>query len=364
MAQRSIDAFDAVGGRPAVEHVGIDLGRAESQISILTEAGELVGQRIRTERDRFIKVLGDRPRARILIEASTESEWVARCLEELGHEVIVADPNYAPMYAQRSRRVKTDRRDAEALAQACRLGAYRPAHRTSDHQRHIRALLGVRESLVRTRVRWIVLIRSLLRREGWRVRDGQTSSFSGRVGELELPRHLEEEIAPLLALLGSLNLQISAFDRRLVQIARSDEVVRRLMTVPGIGPVIAVCFVATLDRVDRFQGAHQVESYIGLVPREWSSSEIQRRGHITKAGNTRMRWLLVEAARCVMRGKKRPDTAALREWGDRIAQRRGRSIAAVAVARRLTGVLYAIWRDASVYDPEKLRTPSVAARAA
>ena len=121
-----------------MEHVGIDLGRAESQISILTEAGELVGQRIRTERDRFNSVFGERPRARILVEASTESEWVARCLEELGHEVIVADPNYAPMYAQRSRRVKTDRRDAEALAEACRLGAYRPAHRTSDHQRHIR----------------------------------------------------------------------------------------------------------------------------------------------------------------------------------------------------------------------------------
>jgi transposase len=94
------------------------------------------------------------------------------------------------------------------------------------------------------------------------------------------------------------------------------------------------------------------------------SSEIQRRGRITKAGNTRMRWLLVEAARCVMRGKKRPETAALREWGDRIAQRRGRSIAAVAVARRLAGVLYAIWRDESVYNPEKLRSPTGASQAA
>ena len=276
--------------------------------------------------------------------------------------MIVADPNYAPMYAQRSRHVKTDRRDAEALAQACRLGAYRPAHRTSDHQRHIRALLGVRESLVRTRVRWIVLIRSLLRREGYRVRDGQTSSFAERVGELELPPHLQEEIAPLLGLLGSLNVRISGFDRQLVRISQGDELIRRLMTVPGVGPVVAVCYVATLDGVDRFRGSHQVESYLGLVPREWSSSEIQRRGRITKAGNTRLRWLLVEAARCVMRGKKRPETEALREWGDRIAQRRGRSIATVAVARRLAGVLYAIWRDESVYNPEKLRSPIAAAR--
>src|SRR5215831_1248776 len=100
-----------------------------------------MGQRLRTERDRFIKVLGDRPRARILLEASTESEWVARCLEQLGHEVIVADPNFAPMYATRTRTIKTDRRDARALAEACRLGAYRPTHRLSDAQRHVRARL-------------------------------------------------------------------------------------------------------------------------------------------------------------------------------------------------------------------------------
>ena len=147
-----------------MEYIGIDVHKNQSQICILTQAGELVQMRIQTERSRFAAVLGERPRARILIEASTESEWVARCLEELGHEVIVADPNYAPMYAQRSRRVKTERRDAEALAMACGLGAYRPAQRTSDKQRQVRA---VREALVRSRVRWIGLIRALLRRPAW-----------------------------------------------------------------------------------------------------------------------------------------------------------------------------------------------------
>src|SRR5206468_2309368 len=115
--------------RPAMDHVGIDVHKQESQICILTEAGELIEQRIRTEPQRFAAVLGDRPRARILIEASTESEWVARCLESLGHEVVVADPNFAPMYATRTRKVKTDRRDARALAEACVLGAYHAAHR-------------------------------------------------------------------------------------------------------------------------------------------------------------------------------------------------------------------------------------------
>jgi transposase len=97
-----------------VDHIGIDLGKRESQIAILTEDGEVIDRRIRTERHRLGEVFGGRPKAKVLVEASTESEWVARCLEELGHEVIVADPNYAPMYAQRTRRVKTDRRDARA----------------------------------------------------------------------------------------------------------------------------------------------------------------------------------------------------------------------------------------------------------
>src|SRR5437867_8138207 len=125
-------------GGPAMTNGGIDLGRRMSQICILKQDGEVIEQRIKSERERFAAVFKAHPGARILIEAGTESEWVARGLEELGHEVIVADPNYAPMYGQRHRRVKTDRRDARALAEACRLGAYRPAHRTSEAQRHVR----------------------------------------------------------------------------------------------------------------------------------------------------------------------------------------------------------------------------------
>jgi transposase len=102
-----------------MDHIGIDVHKKESQICMLAEGGELIEQRIRTEPERFAAVLGERPRARIVIEASTDSEWVARCLEGLGHEVIVADLNFAPMYATRTRRVKTDRRDARALMDAC-----------------------------------------------------------------------------------------------------------------------------------------------------------------------------------------------------------------------------------------------------
>lgn len=128
------------------------------------------------------------------------------------------------------------------------------------------------------------------------------------------------------------------------------------MTMPEIGLVTAVAYVATLDGVERFLGAHQVEAYLGLVPREWSSSEVQRRGHVTKAGNSRMRWLLVEAAWRLATHKKRPETQALREWAERIARRRGQRVAMVALARKLSGILlYAMLRDGSAYDPAMLK---------
>jgi len=163
-----------------MDHIGIDVHKRESQIYILAEGGEVIERRIRTEPERFDAVLGTRPRARIVIEASTDSEWVARCLEALGHEVIVADPNFAPMYATRTRKVKTDRRDARALAEACLLGAYRPAHRLSDPQRHVRGRLVVRDALVRTRTRYISIVRALLRQHGYRVPSGSAEHFGFR----------------------------------------------------------------------------------------------------------------------------------------------------------------------------------------
>jgi transposase len=256
--------------------------------------------RIRTESQRFAEVLGGRPRVRILLEASTESEWVARCLEALGHEVVVGDPNFAPMYATRTRKVKTDRRDARALAEACLLGAYRPAHRLSDAQRHVRGRLAVREALVRTRTRYIALTRALLRRHGWRVPTGSAETFSRRVVALPLPGRLLSEVAPLLAVIRPINQQLAYSDGAIETVTRPDARVQR-RTVPSVGPVTAAAFVATIDDARRFRRAHEVEAYLGLVPRELSSGESQRRGRITKAGNRRMRWLLVQAAVSILR---------------------------------------------------------------
>jgi len=335
-----------------MEHIGIDVHKNQSQICILTPEGELIEKTIRTERGRFAAFLGDRAPSRVVIEAATESEWVARCVESLGHEVIVADPNFAPMYARRSRKVKTDRRDARALAEACRLGAYRSAHRASDEQRHVRGHLAVREALVRTRTKFICVVRSLLRREGLRVRSGGATTFVERLAELELPEHLRLEIAPLLELMSSLNPQIKQAGKGIREIVRQDPVVQRLCTVPGVGPVTATSFVATVDGFERFRGAHQVEAYLGLVPRELSSGEKQRRGRITKTGNGRTRSLLVEAAWTVMRSKD-PRVASLRAWADRLAARRGRRVAVVALARKLAGILYAMMRDGTEFKAQR-----------
>jgi len=343
-----------------MDHIGIDVHKNQSQVCIIKESGERIEQRILTDRVRFAEVFGGRPGTRILLEASTESEWVARCLEELGHEVIVADPNFAPMYATRSRRVKTDRRDAKALAEACQLGAYRPAHRTSDAQRLVRADLAVREALVRTRSRFISVVRSLLRREGLRVRSGEAKTFGRRVGELEVPRPLSSAIEPLLGVLEQVSHQIDRADRELARRVEKDPDLRRLTTVPGVGPVTATTFKATLDEVKRFRGAGQVAAYLGLVPRERSSGERQQRGRITKAGNSRARSLLIEASWLILRSK-RDDTMALRTWAERVAIRRGRRIAAVALARRLSRILYAMWRDDIGYAPEKIRRPAAQA---
>ena len=342
-----------------MDTIGMDLHKRESQLCILTEDGEMQEVRVVTSRARLTAVLGTRPRARILVEASTESEWVAQHLESLGHEVIVADPNYAAMYATRTRRVKTDRRDARTLAEACRKETYRPAHRLSALQRHVRAELAVREALVRTRTRFIALIRARVRSVGERLPSGMAEHTSAKLVALALPPAVQAELAPLVALLAPLNAEIAAADRRLTLVATSDPVVARLTTVPTIGPITAVAFVATLDEVGRFADAHQLEAFLGLTPSEYSSGEKQRRGGISKTGNPRLRWLLVEAAWRLLR-TTHPGAQGLRAWAERIAARRGRSIAAVALARRLAGILYAMWRDGTAYRATPAQQASAA----
>jgi transposase len=335
--------------------IGIDLHKRESQLCILSEAG-VTETRIATSRNRFTTLLGDRPPARVLLEASTESEWVASLIESLGHEVVVADPNFAPMYATRARRVKTDKRDARTLAEALRLGAFRPAHRLSADRRHIRAELAVRETLVRTRTRMVNVAKALVRRDGLRLPSGLVEHVPRRITELAPSPGLAAELAPLTAILIPLNTEIAAADERIALLGRGDAIIALLATAPSIGLLTASAIVSVADDITRFPSAHHFEAYLGLVPGERSSGDKRVVGRITKAGNARARYLLVEAAWRLLRSP-REDTAAVRAWATRIALRRGKRIAVVALARRLAGIAYAMWRDNAPYDGTRLRLP-------
>jgi transposase len=341
-------------------YAAIDLHKRASQIRIITN-DTTMDCRIPTTRDRLQTTFEGRERMRILLEAATESEWVAQLLEALGHDVVVADPNYTPMYGERSRRIKTDRRDVAALADACRLGLYRPVRRRSPAHWVIQWQLTVRDHLTRIRTRSILLIRSLARMGGVHLRyAGHAETFVRRVEATELPPAIQHAVTPLLRLLPVLNEQIAAADTHFKTTAATDPHIRRLMSMPGIGPITAAAFVAALDDVSAFRGPGNVASYLGLVPREYSSGDQLRRGRIVPSAHPRVQGLLVEAAWRIWRSAN-PDTCALRDWAQRIGRRRGKRVAAVALARRVARILYAMWRDQADYAPARLTSRRSAA---
>lgn len=327
----------------------IDLHSRQSEILIVDGEGNTVRERrVVTARASLVQVFAGLGAMRILIEASTESEWVAQTLEHAGHEVVVADPNYGPMYGDLRRRVKTDRRDVAALAEANRRGWYRAAHRVSRAQRTLRQQLAIRRQLVRMRTGLIAQLRALLRQEGLRLSGGSSATVVDRVARLELPAPLRAVVTPLLDVLSGLAPVIATTTRALTRQADADPVTVRLQTTPGVGPIVALTYRATLDDVARFPSAGQVSSAVGLVPREASSGERRQRGHITKLGPNETRVMLIQAAWTCWRSRS-VRTTPLRVWADRLAARRGTRIAVVALARRLSRILYALWRDQSEF---------------
>mgnify|MGYP003580444952 CR=1 FL=1 len=330
----------------------IDLHMRYSQIRIVDAEGRAVRERrVVTTAERLVAAFAEVGPLRILLESGTESEWVAQTLEAAGHEVIVADPNFAPMYGEVRRKVKTDTRDVAALAEANRRGWYRCAHRTSAEPRARREILRARRQLVAMRTGTISLVRSLLRQSGYRVGTGGSEAFVARLDRLTVPPALREAIAPLRRTLTTLTTEIVALDQHLTVVAAADPIVQRLQTVPGVGPVVALTFRAFIDDVQRFASAARVSAAVGLVPREASSAERQHRGHVTKAGPRELRSLLVQAAWVAWRSCRR---GPLRQWTDHLAARRGKRIAVVALARRLSRILFAIWRDGTVFEGSRV----------
>lgn len=333
-----------------MEYGAIDLHLRRSQFRIEDETGALVQEgRIDSSRADFTRVFGGRAPMRVLLESSTDSEWVAQHLEALGHDVIVADPSYLPMYGNRNRRVKTDRRDTVALTAACRLGHYRRAHRVPAATRKLRQQLRVRRQLVQMRTQTINLLRALLRQDGMRLPGGASDNVLARLERLALTAELEAVVRPVRTWIATLQQILKAIEADVTAQATAHPCVPKLMTAPGVGPIVGLSFCATLDTPERFAGkAARASAFLGLVPSEDSSAERRLRGHITKTGPRELRALLVQASWAVWRGKSK-EGAALRAWAHALAERRGRRIAIVALARRLSRILFAMWRDRQTF---------------
>lgn len=328
--------------------IGIDVHKRKCSLCVQDETGKvLIEKTILTREDRLEAELEALVPGRVLVEASTTAQWVVGVLERLGFEVTFADPNFAPMYSTLDNKVKTDRRDARALADALRVGAFRKAHRLSAPMQRIREVLAARDMLVRNRAGLVVLVRAQIEKLGHRLPTCEVDVFWRRVRE-EIPDVLHPSVKPLLDALAGLEDQIDALDRQLAVFSESSTV-RLLMTVPGVGPVTALSFISVVDDPGRFSGPHQLECYVGLVPSERSSGERRVRGAITKKGNSMLRRTLVQAAWATVRSKD-PAAQPLQMWFAAVASRRGKQQAIVGLARRLTGILFAMWRDQKSFD--------------
>jgi transposase len=195
------------------------------------------------------------------------------------------------------------------------------------------------------RSRSISLVRAILRQEGWRLPSGTVEAVEDRLDRLAVPAGLQAILAPLRTELAALNQLIATADTAVAAVAKRDAVAAQLMTAPGVGPVVALTFQAVLDDPARFEGdAGRASAFLGLVPSEDSSAERRLKGHITKTGPKDLRALLVQASWVIWRGRSAAG-AALRTWAHALADRRGRRIAIVALARRLSRILFAMWRD-------------------
>lgn len=288
--------------------------------------------------------------ARVAIEACREAWLVHARLTGWGNEVLLVDTTRSRQLGIGQHRRKTDRIDAEVLARAVERGGIPLAHMLSPHRQELRRLLGVRRALVETRAQYVTTVRGLVRERGGVLRTCDTEQFLLCMERAGLDAAIRTMIEPLMTVLASVQSQIAQAEQKLEEVSALEPVVMQLATAPGVGPIVAASFVSVIDDAHRFRRAHQVQAYLGLVPSENSSGGKRRLGSITKQGNGYVRGLLVQAAWAILRAPDRGDP--LRCWGQSIADRRGKKIAIVALARRLAGVLWAMWRIGTVYDPE------------
>jgi transposase len=329
--------------------VALDLGARRVDFCEITDGGVIERGVVRGLSQLHSRLGPTTAPARVAFEACREGWYVAERLTEWGHEPLMVDTTRVKQLGIGQHGRKNDRIDAEVLATALLSGRIPLAHILSPARQKLRLQLAVRRSLVATRAEYVTSIRGIMRARGGSIPSCRTYDFLSKLGELALDQQTQQLIEPLRASLEVLNRQIAQMDLWLEEYCEREPLIQRLRTVPCIGSVVAAVFVSVIDEAGRFRNAHQVESYIGLVPSEDSSGGKRRLGGISKAGNPYLRSLLVEVSWTLFR---KTDGDPLTRWARQLARRRGTRIAVVALARRLAGVLWAIWRDDTVYDPQ------------
>lgn len=328
-----------------MEHIAIDLGGRESQVCVRSADGTILEEKRWPTRE-LGGYLASRPLSRVVVETCAEGFFVADQAAKHGHQTRVVPGTLVRSLGVGERRMKSDKRDARKLSEvSCRVDLP-SVHVPSSESRELKTLLGMRDALVGARTMLINTVRGWLRAEAIPIRKS-AEAFVQRVRETmgrELPAHVERQLQTI----DVLTEQIDQADRQVAERAKKHSVCPRLMSVPGIGPVTSLHFVAVIDDATRFKSAHDLEAYLGLTPGEDSSSLRQRTTGITKAGSTPLRRCLVQAAWSARRARgKHP----MVEWSLQVEKRRGKRIAIVAFARKLAGILFAIWRDGTLYSP-------------
>jgi transposase len=347
------DGRDAVHPNLDRLTVGVDLGDQWSNYCILGLGGEtLVEGQFRTRKQEVAEFFQALAMSRVVVEVGTHSAWVREIIAGFGHEVLVANPRL--MEGSKRRRRKSDRIDAEKLARLGRMDpkSLHPIEHRSTEVREDLVILRARDALVKSRTELINSVRGQVKSMRGRVTGCSSVAFSQKA-IAEIPEEVHETLQPLLRLIATLSEEIKTFDQRIEKLAAEKYMQTQLLRqVSGVGPVTALAFVLTLETPLRFARSRDVGPYLGLVPKQEDSGDIQPQLGISKAGDRMLRKLLVGSAHYIL-GPFGPDTD-LRRFGMRLCERGGKNAkkrAAVAVARKLAVLLHRLWASGEVYEP-------------
>jgi len=329
---------------------GLDVSVKETSVCIVDDTGKIIREvKVASEPDALLAVLADTAYhfKRIGLEAGPLSQWLFSALAEAGLPVICVETRHmrAALKAQIN---KTDRNDARGIAQMMRVGLYRPVHVKTLRSQKLRMLLTHRKLLQSKAIAVENDLRATLRNFGLKVGMVGTARFEVRIKELvqNLP-DLAALVEPLLIVRRVLREQIAILHRRLLVIVRDDDVCRRLMTIPGVGPVVALTYRATVDVPARFRKSKSVGAVFGLTCSKYQSGEVDRSGAISRCGDEMMRAMLYEAAHIML--VRSTKWSWLKAWAMKIARRCGMKKAIVALARRLAVIMHRIWVDGTEF---------------